>query len=106
MGPTYNGSTSVVVDKRIQATKESYYGMGRSWRSNIGLQTKRVAFKNLVVNTMLSGMEPENLRDCDIERMEKVVMILARKVVGQTGCTCMRGSSGSTVISTLGTFSG
>ena len=37
--PEYNGSTAVVVEKRIQATKESYYGMGRSWRSNIGLQT-------------------------------------------------------------------
>ena len=44
-----------------------------------------MAFKNLVVNTMLSGMEAEVLRECDYEKMEKVVMNLARKVVGQRG---------------------
>ena len=44
-----------------------------------------MTFKNLVSNTMLSGMEPEVLRECDIEKMEKVVMALARKVVGQRG---------------------
>ena len=38
--PTYNGSTAEVVRKRIQATKESFYGMGRAWRANIGLYIK------------------------------------------------------------------
>ena len=54
--PQYNGSTGQVVQKRIRAAKEAYYGMGKAWRANIGLQVKDMAFNNLVVNSTLSGM--------------------------------------------------
>ena len=44
-----------------------------------------MTFKNLVVNTLLSGLEAETLRTCDYEKLEKCLIGLGRKVVGREG---------------------
>ena len=84
--PTFNGSTKIVIEKRVRSAKESYYGMGtRAWRGHISLKTRKLAFKNLVLNTLLSGLEAEVLRKCDYETLEKTLMALARRAIGRAG---------------------
>ena len=82
---TENGSPKTSVDKRIRAAKEAFYGMGNAWNSGIHLGIKSAVFKGLVANTLLSGLEAETLRTCDLERLEKCLMNLARRVRGKKG---------------------
>ena len=77
--------TATVVDKRCKGAREAYYSMGRSWRADIPLRVKTGVFKGLVLNTLMSGMEAETLRGCDLEKMDKCLIGLARKMLGLRG---------------------
>ena len=83
--PQHNCSTLEVVDRRCRAAKESFYGMGKAWSSSISRKIKIMTFKNLVVNTLLSGLEAETLQTCNYEKLEKRMLSLGRKVVGKDG---------------------
>ena len=96
--PTFNGSPAEVVDKRCKAAKEAYYSMGKAWRRGVSLKLKSQVFKGLVVSTLLSGLEAEALRGCDYEKLDKVMMRLARRVcVARRESRRWRESRGSVV---------
>ena len=57
--------------------------MGRAWQTGIPVRLKANVFKGLVANTMLSGMEAERARPCDLEKMESCLMGLARRLLGR-----------------------
>ena len=59
--------------------------MGRAWKANLALRIKVSVFKGLALQTLLSGMEAETLRACDLEKMEKCVTGLSRKMLGARG---------------------
>ena len=68
--PQHNCSTLEVIGRRCKAAKESFYGMGKAWPCSIPGRIKKVAFKNLAINTLLSGLEAEALRECDYGKLE------------------------------------
>ena len=87
--------TTTTVRKRCLAAKEAYYSMGRAWRSKINLRLKKSQFKGLVVTTLLSGLEAETLRACDLEKLEKCLLGLARRMLGVRGFMTMWTRRGS-----------
>ena len=72
---TYDGSPSVNVKRRCRAAQEAYYSMGTLWRCGIQLKTRRMIFKGMVLNALLSGMEAEALRGCDYDEMDRSLKI-------------------------------
>ncbi len=53
------------------------------WKAKIDGGEKAGLFKNVVYNTMLSGMEAEEPNEKEIRDMEREIMKMARKVLGR-----------------------
>ena len=69
----------------------AFYGQRHMWKRIARTSTKRGMFLNLVVNTLLSGLEAETLRQCDYETLEKCTMGLARKAVSSKSIYWLNG---------------
>ena len=59
--------------------------MGRAWHGPVSIQFKSRAFKGLILNTTLAGLEAEVLRDVDYVMLDASIMGLSRKVAGRLG---------------------
>lgn len=56
--------------------------MHQAWHAGVLLSMKAMVFKGLVINTFLSGLEAETLRQGDCEKNGKCMMHLARRAFG------------------------
>ena len=49
---------------------------------SVTIKAKRMMFKQLVLSSLLTGLECEVLRTCDYERLEQNLLGLARRAAG------------------------
>ncbi len=78
-----DGKTKKNTEKRISVMRESFYALQGSWkRKDVALNIKRNAFKGMVFNTAISGMEAEICTRQELIRIDKEVIRLARKTLG------------------------
>jgi hypothetical protein len=67
--------------------RESFYALQGFWkRKDVALNIKRNAFKGMVFNTAISGMEAEICTRQELIRIDKEVIRLARKTLGGRAC--------------------
>ena len=74
-----------MIETRIRAAKEAFYGMGKAWRSSVRMKTKMMVFKGQVIAALLSGLESETLRECDYNKLETCLTGLLRRAIGKAG---------------------
>jgi uncharacterized C2H2 Zn-finger protein len=82
-----SGKTKKNTDARISAIRESYYALQGFWsREDVILSIKINAFKGMVYNTALSGMEAELCSRQEIIKIDKEIIRLARKTLAGRAC--------------------
>jgi hypothetical protein len=82
-----NGKTKKNTDTRINAIRESFYALQGFWgRDDVALNIKINAFKGMVYNTALSGMEAELCSRQEIIKIDKEIIRLARKTLAGRAC--------------------
>ena len=79
----YNGACGSNVERRIKVAQECYHSVGGFWkRQGVNFVVKKMVYKGLVENTLLSGMEAELLNAKEIQRLDKWNVLHMRKVLG------------------------
>ena len=88
----YNQSTKVTIQTRIYKAKEAYYALGRIWKTQIDLPIRRMLFKGYVISALLSGLECEALRHCDLKKIEVAHNGLPRRAMNGIFDTLVEGT--------------
>ena len=79
----YNGLKSFNTERRINTAQECFYSMGSFWkRPGVHFRVKKMIYKGLIENALLSGLEAEALTNTEYAKLEKWNIRYMRKVLG------------------------
>ncbi len=82
---TYDNHNKTIVETRTYKAKEAFYSLGRLWKTNISRSIRCMTYKGYVTNALLTGLECETLRPCDIQKLELCQSFLMRRALNGIG---------------------
>ena len=82
---TYDNHNRTVVETRTYKAKEAFYSLGKLWKTDITMSIRCMTYKGYATNALLTGLECEALRRCDIQKLELCQNFLMRRAINGKG---------------------